>query len=116
MLFGGDRPGHLLDFESVARGIVATVRRDVMRAGMSPATEALIEELKETSEAFRALWREADVPRYGEGAKRIRHPRAGMLSLEYSVFAVDGRPDLGLVVFNPATDADREKIRGLVEG
>ena len=40
---------------------------------------------------------------------------AGLLALEYSAFAVDGRPDLGMVVYNPATPADAEKIRKLID-
>ncbi len=31
-----------------------------------------------------------------------------------SAFAVDGRPDLGMVVYNPATPADAEKIKALM--
>ena len=34
--------------------------------------------------------------------------------MEYSAFAVDGRPDLGLVIYNPATPADAERIRSLM--
>jgi hypothetical protein len=30
--------------------------------------------------------------------------------MEYSAFAVDGRPDLIRVVYNPATPADLDKI------
>jgi len=35
--------------------------------------------------------------------------------LEYSSFAVDGRADLTMVVHNPATPADVERIRSLLE-
>ncbi len=37
------------------------------------------------------------------------------IALEYSTFAVDGRPDLSLVIYNPATPTDAEKIRALVK-
>ena len=43
------------------------------------------------------------------------HPIAGLIALEYSAFAVDGRPDLGFVIYNPATPADAERIRSLVK-
>jgi hypothetical protein len=55
------------------------------------------------------------VRHYGEGSKRLRHAKAGMLGLEYSSFVVDGRPDLGMVVYSPATPADAAKIRKLIE-
>ena len=35
--------------------------------------------------------------------------------MEYSAFAVDGRPDLGVVIYNPATLADAERIRSLIK-
>ncbi len=37
-----------------------------------------------------------------------------MIEMEYSAFAVDGRPDLGMVLYNPATPADADKIRSLI--
>jgi hypothetical protein len=35
--------------------------------------------------------------------KHIRHPVLGPLAFEYSAFAVDGRTDLSMIVYNPAT-------------
>ena len=52
--------------------------------------------------------------RMGEGLKRLRHPDLGLLELEFSAFAVDGRPELGMVVYNPTTEADAERIRSLI--
>jgi hypothetical protein len=60
------------------------------------------------------MWRDNDVHGYGEGVKHIRHPIAGPIAFEYSAFAVDGRPDLGMVIYNPATPADAERIRLLI--
>lgn len=114
LLFGKGKPTHLPNWESVARMMVASVRRDVTRAGMRPETQALIDDLVRDSAEFRALWQEQDVHAHGEGQKAIVHPRAGLITLEYSTFAVDGRPDLALVVFNPATDGDRDAVRALL--
>lgn len=62
------------------------------------------------------MWRDNDVrSTYGEDAKYVRHPLAGLIGLEYSAFAVDGRPDLGLVIYTPATPADADRIRSLVK-
>ena len=38
--------------------------------------------------------------------KHIRHPVLGPIAFEYSAFAVDGRTDLSMVVYNPATRTD----------
>ena len=114
LLFSPGATTRLLDWESVARAIVATVRRDVVRAGMVEETRALIEELSAQSADFRAMWASQDVHTHGEGLKRIRHPVIGPLALEYSTFQLAARPDLALVVFNPATDTDRDNIRALL--
>ena len=79
-----------------------------------PKSRQLVDELCRLSPEFEALWRDNDVHAYGEGAKRLHHPILGPIELEYSAFAVDGRPDLGMVVYNPATSADADRIRSLV--
>jgi len=43
--------------------------------------------------------------------KVLHHPTLGKLELEYSAFAVDGRPDLGMIVYNPVHAADADRIR-----
>jgi transcriptional regulator with XRE-family HTH domain len=105
-----------LDWESVARGVVAVFRADAARAGASARMAALADELSAASPEFAAMWRDNDVSSFGEGIKHIRHPLSGLLAFEYSSFAVDGRPDLGMVVFNPATPGDAEKVRALLAG
>ena len=104
------------DWESVARGMLATFRTDIARVGAAETVKPLIDELSRLSPDFARLWRENDVRSHGEGTKLLRHPVAGMLGLEYSVFAVDGQPDLGLIVYNPATPEDAAKIRTLIAG
>jgi transcriptional regulator with XRE-family HTH domain len=103
------------DWESVARFVVGAFRADVARAGASRNVEALVDELCGTSPEFAALWRDNDVRSHGEGTKYLRHPAVGLIALEYSAFAVDGRPDLGMVIYNPATPEDGKKIKSLIE-
>jgi transcriptional regulator with XRE-family HTH domain len=102
------------DWESVARLVVASFRVDAARAGAASEVEPLVEELCRLSPEFEVMWRDNDVRSHGEGVKHIRHPLLGPLALEYSVFAVDGRSDLSMVVYNPATPADADKIRSLI--
>lgn len=61
------------------------------------------------------MWRDNDVQVHGEGTKRLLHPILGPIELEYSGFAVDGRPDLGLIVSNPSSPSDADRIRSLLE-
>jgi transcriptional regulator with XRE-family HTH domain len=103
------------DWESVARFVVGAFRVDAARAGATEQVGALVEELCRLSPDFERLWRANDVHGYGEGVKRLRHPILGPIAFEYSAFAVDGRPDLGLVVYNPATPEDAGRVRSLIE-
>ena len=102
------------DWESVARFVVAAFRADAARAGATKKVKLLVDELSRRSPEFEAMWRDNDVSSYGEGSKHIRHPVAGLIALEYSAFVIDGRPDLSMVIYNPATPADAERIRKLV--
>ena len=101
------------DWESVARFVVGAFRVDAARAGAAAQVEPLVDELSRLSPEFKAMWRDNDVRSHGDGVKRIRHPVLGPIAFEYSAFAVDGRPDLSMVVYNPATPADAERITSL---
>jgi transcriptional regulator with XRE-family HTH domain len=104
------------DWNGVARFAVAVFRADVTRAGLADAepTRLLVEELSQASPEFASMWREHDVRDFGEGVKHVRHAVLGDLALEYSAFAVDGRPDLSMLVYNPVDPADGERIRALM--
>ncbi len=103
------------DWQSVARFVVGAFRVDAARAGAALEAASLADELCALSPEFKALWLEHDVHGgHGEGVKHIRHPIAGPIAFEYSVFAVDGRPDLSMVIYNPATPADADRIAALI--
>lgn len=103
------------NWQSVARYVVASFRADVARAGAARNVQSLVDELCATSPEFAAMWRDNDVHGRGDGVKVLHHPVAGSLSMEFSGFAVDGRPDLNMVVYNPATRVDADKIRTLLK-
>lgn len=99
-----------LDWESVARFLVATFRAESARAGEASQAAGLVAELSGKSADFVRLWNENDVLMTGEGAKTIRHATVGEITFEFSSFAIDGRPDLRLMVYVPAEGADRAKM------
>jgi transcriptional regulator with XRE-family HTH domain len=101
-------------WEGVARFVVSAFRVDAARAGAAAEVEPLVDELSRLSPEFSAMWAENEVLTHGEAIKQIRHPVLGPIAFEYSTFAVDGRPDLSLLVYNPATPADAEKIAAAV--
>ena len=99
----------------MARFVVGAFRADAARAGAAAEIGQFVEELSRLSPEFEALWLANDVNAYGEGVKRLHHAELGLLELEFSAFAVDGRPDLGMIVYNPATSADEDRIRAYIK-
>jgi len=102
------------DWLHVARYVVGSFRADAARAGAGEEIRQLVEELSQSSADFAALWRSNDIAGHGDGTKRIRHPDVGLIELEFSTFAVEGRPDLNMLVYNPATPEGVEQIRRLI--
>ena len=102
------------NWESVARFVVSQFRVDAARAGAAEDVEPLVDELCRLSPEFKTMWRDNEVlGNHGEAIKQIRHPVLGPIAFEYSAFAVDARPDLSLLVYNPASPADAEKISSM---
>jgi hypothetical protein len=115
MIFGDPRVrAAQYDWESVARYVVGAFGADAARAGAASQVADLVDELCRLSPEFEAMWRDNDVSGHGEHTKQLNHPILGPIVFEYSSFAVEGRPDLGMVIYNPATAADAERIRSLV--
>lgn len=103
------------DWESVARFALGSFRVEAARAGAAADIEPLVAELSRLSPDFKRMW-EANVVQgpHGDAVKHIRHAVLGTLAFEFSTFAVDGRTDLSMMVYNPATTADAEKIKSLL--
>src|SRR5580704_9951363 len=102
------------DWESVARFVLGAFKIDAARAGAVAEVEPLVDELCRLSPEFKAMWRDNEVRGpHGERVKHIRHPVLGPLAFEYSAFAIDGRTDLSMIVYNPATPEDARLIQSL---
>lgn len=106
------------DWDNIARFVVGSFRADVARAGLMSEAGELVNELSAASPEFDALWRNNDIPNHrdGDGVKRLLHPKLGAIELEYSAFSVDGRPDLGMIVYNPVDEEVARQIRALCVG
>jgi hypothetical protein len=88
---------------------------DAARAGAAAEVKPLVDELCRLSPEFKAMWSENDVRgHHGEAVKHLRHPTLGPIAFEYSAFSVDGRTDLTMVIHNPATPEDAERIKALI--
>ncbi|PMS21714.1 transcriptional regulator [Trinickia dabaoshanensis] len=103
------------DWESVARFVVGTFRADVARAGLATEVADLVDDLRRRSPEFDRMWGENHVLSHdvGENVKRLLHPQLGPIDMEYSLFAVDGRPDLSMLVYTPLQAEIVERIRAV---
>jgi transcriptional regulator with XRE-family HTH domain len=116
LLFATDRVRNKTQhWEAHARFAVAAFRADIARLGATDSVKDFVDELMALSPEFVAIWSDYDLQSYGEGSKRFAHPLVGELTLEYSSFAVDGRPELGLIIYTPATPLDKERVGTLLE-
>lgn len=102
------------DWDSVSRFVVDSFRADAARCGDDEHLQRLIAELCAASADFARLWAAGDVRRFGEGLKRLQHAQAGELVLEHSAFAVEGRPDLTMLVYSPASEESAARIGRLL--
>jgi transcriptional regulator with XRE-family HTH domain len=88
-----------LDWEKVARDLVATLRS---QAGQNPYDRALsdlVGELSTRSDAFRTWWAAHNVRYHHSGAKRLHHPVVGDLELSYEVMELAADSGLRLAIF-----------------
>ena len=103
------------DWKSVAEFVLGAFRIDVARAGAAAEMELLVDEMCRLSPEFKMMWRDNnEVRHHGERIKHIKHPVLGKVTFEYSAFAVDGRPDLSLVVYHPTTAELRDQIAAIL--
>ncbi|MGN6374784.1 MAG: helix-turn-helix transcriptional regulator [Sphingomonas sp.] len=102
------------DWRSVARFVVGAFRADAARAGATAEIRQLVDELSNMSPEFAALWRDNEVVGHGEGVKRLHHPLLGSIELEFSTFSVEGRPDLTMMVYTPATPEVAQRIETFI--
>ena len=91
----------MLDWEPIARNMVAKFRINYGRANGDPAFEALVTALRERSAEFRRWWPQQSVSDRAEGIKRFRHRTSGEIQLEHTSFLVEGALDLRMVIYTP---------------
>ncbi|MGK4585871.1 helix-turn-helix domain-containing protein [Kitasatospora sp. HPMI-4] len=87
------------DWEARAAEVVGQLRAATGCYPADPALTSLIAELSTLSENFRRIWASGEVVMCTPGRKRLRHPEAGLLTLDFEVLHVPAAPgETGLVV------------------
>ncbi|UAJ10526.1 MmyB family transcriptional regulator [Glacieibacterium megasporae] len=101
------------NWDSVARFIIGVFRGDAARAGAAAIVQPLVDELCAKNPDFAAMWRESGVNDTCEGVRRLCHAEFREIGLKFSSFAVDGRADLAMLIYTPASDGDAVRIRAI---
>ncbi|GLY83875.1 helix-turn-helix transcriptional regulator [Actinoallomurus iriomotensis] len=103
----------IVDWAADARSMVAKFRACTAEQGANPRMHALTEALLAGSAEFRDLWAGHDVRGHEPARKRIRHPDAGLLELDYVKLECVGRPGQVLTAHLPANEESAEALRRL---
>jgi transcriptional regulator with XRE-family HTH domain len=89
-----------VDWDSVARDIVAALRGTAGRNPYDRALSDLVGLLSTRSEEFRARWASHDVRFHRSGTKRFHHALVGDLTLAYESLELPADPTLTLVTYS----------------
>jgi len=103
------------NWDVTARFLVGAFRSDIVRNRALELVKPLIEEMCQLSSEFAELWIAGEINESCEGVRCVNHDVLGLVSMQFSAFAVDGRPDLVMVVYTPVLEQDRARIKALVD-
>jgi transcriptional regulator with XRE-family HTH domain len=101
------RGAFYLDRERVIRESIADLRAAWAAHPDDTAMADMVETLTVRSEEFARLWAQRDVQVRGRGHKRMLHPEAGPLTIEFEVLCSLQDPDQRLVIYR-AADPDSQ--------
>ena len=102
-------------FEAMAGRIVAKLKMDYSHAGGEADFEGLIQELRELSPLFTALWDRPEITSRSEGVHLVRHPRLGDITLEHTSYQVEGARTLRALIYAPENQASAHKIAAIAQ-
>jgi transcriptional regulator with XRE-family HTH domain len=88
-----------LDWEKVAKDLVAALRSQAGRNPYDRTLSDLVGELSTRSDAFRTWWAAHNVRYHQTGTKRLHHPVVGDLELSYEVMELAADAGLRLAIF-----------------
>ena len=100
------------DWAKVANETVAVLRGEAGRNPYDRALSDLVGLLSTRSDEFRVRWASHDVRFHRSGAKQLRHPLVGDLTLEYELLEVPADPGLTLVTYSASPGSASETALG----
>ncbi len=103
----------VLDWDDAAARMVAQYRAAMAEHVAEPAWKSLVARLHRASPEFAAVWERHDVQAPENRVKRIQHPTAGLLRLDYTYLWLGQRLGTRLVAYTPADDETRRRLENL---
>ena len=103
-----------VDWETHARASVESLR---LESGADPhdrQTAELVTELRDRSPEFRRWWDEHRVYQRTYGAKRLRHPIVGDLTVDYETLTPPGDPDTTLYIYTAEPNSPSKRALDLL--
>ncbi|MBP2333925.1 transcriptional regulator with XRE-family HTH domain [Saccharothrix coeruleofusca] len=103
-----------VDWEPQARAAVENLRLEFGTDPHDQATAALVADLRDRSPEFSRWWDEHRVHQRTYGAKRLRHPVVGDLTVNYETLTPPGDPDTTLYVYTAEPDSPSQRALSLL--
>ena len=103
----------VVDAEDAAARMVANFRAAMAEHVAEPAWKHLVARLRAASPEFERVWERHDVQAPENRVKRIRHPGAGVLALDYTYLWLDPRLGTRIVAYTPADEPTAARLRKL---
>jgi transcriptional regulator with XRE-family HTH domain len=104
-----------VDWEGVARHVLAQFRASSGLYHRDAHLSALILELQQRSPEFARWWSQYEVQERHDGRKEFMHPLVGSLMFEHSTFQMEDSPGLKVVVYLPACEETANKLAQLAQ-
>jgi len=103
-----------IDWENLAKDLVATLRSIAGRNPCDRALSDLVGELSTRSDAFRTWWAAHNVRYYQTCTKRLHHPVVGDLELSHEVMELSADTGLRLAIFTAEPGSRSEAALNLL--
>ena len=103
-----------VEWEKVAKDIVASLRSLAGRNPHDRGLSDLVGELSTRSEAFRTWWAAHNVRHHQAGTKQLHHPVVGDLALSYEVMEPAADAGLRLAIFTAEPGSSSEEALGIL--
>lgn len=94
------------EWEQVAKECVSYLRMDIARYPSDARLNALVGELSVQDASFRTWWAEHRVAMPSSGLKKIQHPTAGLLALDWQLLSCGEDPEQSLYILSAAAGSN----------